>query len=296
MSEIIASELQDDISKLSPDEPPSFYGILKKLEKYEQAVVKAERFLQKQISGANLDSNANALADLLDDLQAAVAQCRRWAGTEIQQLPVGLTVLEKPMAIDFISKTKKSIDEHDPQIKKKREMFTEILKGLEGEKTVLESMQVRKLAKQLENDKKRYDKVKVDYEKWQAGKHKFANLTEMQKAKTDYEQGAKQLTKLETKIDAARYVRREEGVEEEEEVEESDSDEGFWATSAKPNKPAVTRKVVRKPVVRRNNFGNNWGGGMTLAQRLMANVVADINGEVNEKMAAEQNNSSSNGG
>lgn len=266
MTEITAKHLQEEIDSLTGCSP-SFYGIMKSLKTFETGISKAELY-QKN---ANLNSEQAAVVMLLRDLQSSVKECLQFAGTEIQELPLGLTVLEKPLAKDFLFKRKKNIDEHDPQKSKKQELFDQMLQQVEKVKTVPECSAVRKLEFQYAQQEKAYNKIKSEFEQWQAGKKKYSSVDEMSKAKRDYESGQKDLDKLSQKIEAARRVRRD--------GQDEDSDDGeIWTQPQKQ----TSFFIVAKPAGNFSRGKSNWGDNLTSAQKMMAEMISDTSNDISE--------------
>lgn len=257
---ILAKDLEDEINSLT-DGAPSFYGTMKSLKRFEEAVIKAERYEELELKGSSLKGEQASMVALLEDLRSAVQQCRHWAGTELQELPVGLTALEKPLAENLLQERKKIID---PRQSKKMEMLDQMIQQVKSVKTVRESNAVIKLEKQREQQQKAYSKVKTEFEKWQAGQHTYKTVDDMSQAKRDYASGAKDLETLLQKIEAARCERRDE-------EEDSDSEEdAIWSQPVQ--KPGMSFRVVNL----NGKVKKAWGSeNLTLAQKMQLELFSD---------------------
>ncbi len=261
------------------DGAPSFYGTMMSLQRLEPVLTRAEKLFDKECQGKTLDHEEQSICDLLDELKQGVQLCKRWAGQELQQLPVGLTRTEKELAEDFLKASRKNLDASEPAYDKKVEMFNTILAEVKDLSPARESYAARKAERKFKAFQDDYNKNATQFEKWQAGKHKYNNPSDMQAAKRKYESGKKELIQLERDLEQARRERRE---EQNEESSEDEVQQGWTGTASLSTvrKPTTTtsasrprRPAARAPVSKESVWDT---ANMTLMQKLRAQTIADI--------------------
>jgi len=280
MADAVLSQLQE-LDRLS------FYGLAQWLREADKLLERADHALTSKAPRPE-DS---AIAEKKDELVDAIARLRRAMGARLEN--PSLTKREKPLAQDFLNEQlakQRRTAKTDARAAKAVEKLTELLAGVDKAPFANESREVKDIEASMKQLETEWKEVSPLYEKWQAGRHNFKSNADLQAFRRRYEDCRKGRDAATEKLQKALYVQRT--AQDAKSRWENDGPPAGWSAVAKkaPAAPAQRSgfRASAAPSRPAAPKANRWGSAMvSFAQRLRAEVSAQVRGEVQQEQAAD---------
>jgi len=253
----------------------SFYGLAHWLEKVNES----------------LDVEDVEMAQRRDELLEAQSNLRRAMGTRLER--PSLTRREQPLAEAFLRQQLAKLESSAPKSGDSRvanaiARLKQILEAVTTTAPAPEACEVRETELEIKQLAAEWKEVELIQKKWEAGKHKFKAVSDLQDFKRRYRDCEKGRFQVQDKLQKLLCSVRDEAaatkLAEQEVARAAAIKSGWMGVASAKSKPAPksTRAALRPPLptAKRVPIANSWASSeISFAQRMRAQMEAQVRAE-----------------